>query len=100
MDGDGVDAGERLVQHHEFRFRDQRSRDLEPAAFTARQRESLTVAKVLDTEFIQQHLESSLSLRRRQLEGLENCQNVFLDRELPEDRGFLRQIAEPSAGAL
>src|SRR6266550_3842561 len=37
VDGDGIDAGERLVQQQELRLGDERPRDLEPAPLPAPQ---------------------------------------------------------------
>ena len=38
--GDRIDAGERLVQHHELRLRHERPRDLEAAPLAARERDT------------------------------------------------------------
>ena len=43
---------------------------------------------------------AALALGKRQVHRLEYRQQIFFDRQLPEDRGFLRQIADAPAGAL
>jgi hypothetical protein len=39
------------------------------------------------------------SFSAREFQGLEDRQDVLLHRELPEHRGFLRQVADPEPSA-
>src|SRR6185503_3808612 len=87
--GNGIDARKRLIEHHEFRLRDERPGNLEPSALSAREGESLTLAKVLDAQLVEQRFEALPAFSRGNREGLENRQDVVLHRQLTKDGGLL-----------
>src|SRR5690606_38873742 len=91
VDGDRVDAGERLVQEHELGLAHQRARDLEPAPLAARERVRLGAAQVLEPELVEQALQARLAFGTRQRERLEDRQDVLLYGEATEDRWLLGQ---------
>mmetsp|Transcript_6384 Transcript_6384/g.26028 ORF Transcript_6384/g.26028 Transcript_6384/m.26028 type:complete len:371 (+) Transcript_6384:3-1115(+) len=103
---DRVDARERLVQQDEARLRGQGPGDLDPAAFTAGQRRRRAVAQALDGQVVQQATQQFIDARLAQGPAalvhlqLQHRADVLLDRQLAEDRGLLRQIAQaqPCAG--
>src|SRR5215510_16552082 len=94
MHGNGIHACERLVQHHEFWLCDECAGDLQPAPFATRKGERFTLSEVFDTELMQQRFEAFAALRTGELERLEDREDVVFDGELPEDRRFLREIAD------
>src|SRR5262249_47728760 len=98
--GDGVDARERLVEEHERRRDHQRARDLEASSLTARQRLGLALRQAGAPELVEQDAEALQPLVARKVEGLQDGKDVLLDRELPEDGGLLREVADPPAGPL
>src|SRR5262249_42210509 len=98
--GDRVDAREGLVQEHERGRDHERPRDLETPSLSARQRLRLALGQASDPELVEQDAQPLQSLVVRKVEGLEDGEDVLLDRELPEDGRLLRQIADAPAGAL
>src|SRR5437660_1712643 len=87
-DRDGNDARERLVEQQVLGRRDEGARDLEPAPLAARQRVGCVRRQSRQPELGQQLGRPLAPLRRRQVEGLENGQQVLLHRQLPEDRSL------------
>ena len=61
VDGDRIDAGERLVQQDVGRMRRQRARDLDAAALAARQRDRRRVRDMGDREFRQQAVDHGVA---------------------------------------
>src|SRR5882724_285331 len=92
-DRDRIDARERLVEQQVLGRRDEGARDLEPAPLAARPRVGCVRRQSRQPELGQQLGRPLAPLRRRQVEGLENGQQVLLHRELPEDRRLLWEIA-------
>ena len=82
---DGVDAGEWLVEHHEFRVGHEGPRNLEPAAFSARQRERLVLPKVLDAQLVEQRFQALLSLLFGDRQRFQDRKDVLLDGQLAKD---------------
>ena len=100
LHGDRVDAGERLVEHDELRVDGQTAGYLGAAALTTRQTVTLVLAHLLQTELGDEALELIQLLLMRQLRHLEHRHDIILDRELAEDAGLLRQVADAGAGPL
>ena len=98
-DGDRIDAGQGLVEQHEGGMRGQRPRDLDAAPFAARQGQRRRAPQVGDGEFGQQILERRLAPFAVRIGHLENRANIVFDRQAAEDRGLLRQVADPQPGA-
>src|SRR6266478_1004010 len=80
VNGDGVNAGERLVEQQELRLRHEGARDLEPAALAARKLVRLLMAEVLDRELIEQRLEPPPAFLGIDVQRLEDRHDVFFDR--------------------
>src|SRR5204863_414726 len=91
---------EGLVQQEEARVDDQGARDLDAAALAAGEHVALAAADGLETELVDQPVESLAALTGAQRQGLEDRHQVLLDRQLAEDRGLLRKVADALAGAL
>jgi hypothetical protein len=95
-----VDAGEGLIEQDEGRVRRQRSRDLDAAPLAAREAHAQVVAQVRHVQLLQQALERLLAARIVEVVArLENRLHVVDDRQLAEDRWFLRQVTEAPARA-
>ena len=75
--GDGIDAGERLVEHHELGLRHQRARDLEPPPLAARERVGLAVPQVLDAELVEQRLEARAALGLAEIGSVSRMARMF-----------------------
>ncbi len=97
---DRIDAGEGLVEHHELRLRHECPRNLETAAFAARERVCLGFPQVLDAEFVEQPFQPRLALVPGDGQRLKNREQILLDRKLAEDGRLLREIADAAACAL
>ena len=54
VNGDRVNAGEGLIQHHELRMRHECARDFEPTSFATGQAVGLVASQVLDAQLVQQ----------------------------------------------
>src|SRR5262245_36238416 len=93
-DSDGVNAGERLVEQHILRLAGERASDLEPSPLAAGKRDGGRLAQMGDVKLVEQLVERALSLLAVLLDNLEHAANVALDGEAPEDRRFLRQVAD------
>src|SRR5438874_4607219 len=88
-DGDGIDAGERLVQQQVLRPRHQRPRDLQPPPLAARQRVGRIRGQRGQIELGQQLARPLPPLGSVQVQRLEDGQQVFFHRQFPEDRRLL-----------
>ncbi len=55
---------------------------------------------MLDAQLVEQLLQPLTPLARRDRHGLQNGQDVVLDRKLPKHRGLLRQVADPESRPL
>src|SRR4029077_3823407 len=95
-----IDPRERLVEHHELRRREERSRYLESPPLTAGKCVRLALAQPLDAQFIEKFFEALRALCGREWERLQNRQNVVFDRQLPKDRRLLRKITNASSRPL
>ncbi len=98
--GLGIDAGERLVEQHVVRTAGERAGDLDPPALAAGERDRRRLAMARDAEFLEQRVEVGLAPAPVRLHHLEHRADIVLDVEAAEDRGFLRQIADPEPRAL
>ena len=98
--GDGVNTRERFVQQEERGVAREGARNLEAAAFATRAAHRLRLADMRNLEFLEQFLQAALAFAALHVLRLEDGHDVVLDGELAEDGGFLRQVAEPQAGAL
>src|SRR6266545_4136171 len=79
VDGDGVDAGERLVEQHEGWARGEGARNLDAAALAARQAHGRRRSEPGDTELLEQRVELELALALVRLDRLEHGKNFLLD---------------------
>ncbi len=95
-----IDPRERLVEHHELRSRDERSRYFEAPSLAAGECVRLALAQPLDAQLIEQLLEARRAFCGREWKRLQNRQNVVLDRQLPKDRRLLRKITNASPRPL
>src|SRR6266850_7519722 len=77
----------------------ERPRDLEPPPLAARQGVGLVLGEAGQVELGEQLPEPRRALLVREVERLEDREQVLLDGELAEHRGLLRQVAhaEPAA---
>ena len=95
-----VHASKGLVEEHEQRVGRKRSRNLDTSPLTTRQADAEARAHVPDVQFIEQVLEFLLTSRTIKIVPiLEDRQDVLFNRELAEDRRFLRQVAKTKLGA-
>src|SRR3989449_6625904 len=99
-DGDGVDARERLVEQQVLRRGHQRAGDLQPAPLAARQGEGRVRGERGQVQLRQQLARARATLEHREVERLQNGQQIFLDGQLAEHRRFLRQVAHAHPAAL
>ena len=97
---DGIDAGERLVEQQETRVDHQRARDLDAPPLAAGEHVAAAAAHRLEAELVDQAVQGLAALARAQRQGLEDRHQVFFHRQLAEDRGLLRQVADAAARAL
>jgi hypothetical protein len=93
-DGDGIDAGERLVEQHEFRGDDQRARDFDPAALAPGQRVGRRLGQRGQAKLSQQLRPARAPGRAVERQRLENGREVLLDRQSTEDGRFLWQVPD------
>ncbi len=93
-DRDRIDPGERLVEQNEMRRGGERTRDLDTAALAAGQRDRRGPAQMPDREFGKQRIEHRFAQLGFGLGDFENGADILLDRETPENRRLLRQIAD------
>src|SRR5579859_5061175 len=99
QDRDWVDPGERLIEQDEARLGGERARNFDAAPFAARQADRGAVAQMRDVQVMQQGIELGIDIVLFQLAQFQNGANIFRDGELPEDRGFLRQVGQAQSGA-
>src|SRR5262245_11492297 len=99
-DRDGIDTREGLVQEQVLRRRDQRPRDLETTALAAGERVGRIARERGEVELGQELPGALPALGRREVERLEDGEQVLLDGQLPEYGGFLRQITDALAASL
>src|SRR2546428_436762 len=85
-DGDGVDAGERLVQPQGLPRRHQRPGDLQPPPLAAPLRVGRVRGQRGQIQLGQQFAGPLPPLGGVQIQRLEDGQQVFLNRQFPEDR--------------
>ena len=95
----GSMPGERLVEQDELRRDDQRPRDLGAPPLAARERVGRRRRERRQVQLGEQLAGALPSLRRREVERLEDREDVLLDGEPAEDRGLLRQVADALARA-
>src|SRR4051812_9619143 len=93
-----VDTSEGLVEQHEGGLASQRARNFAAPPLPARQGNGGALAEPRDVELIEERVELPLPLFAIGLDHLENGADVVLDVEAAENRGLLRQVADPEAG--
>ncbi len=102
---DRIDAGKGFVEQDETRTRRQCARNLNPPALAARQRQRSVGPQMRNLQVGQQPIQPLRDLRLAQRPlvfidlQLEHRANVFLGRQLAENRRFLRQIRQPHSSA-
>src|SRR2546429_3210307 len=99
-DRDRVDAREGLVEQEVLRVRDERPGDLEASPLAAGERVGRIGRQRRQPELGEELTRALSSLAARQLERLEDRQEILLDGELAEDRRLLREVADAHAAAL
>jgi hypothetical protein len=96
-DRDRVDPGEGLVEQEKVGREHEAPRDLHAPPLAAREREGLVLPQSLQPELGKQCVAALFPLAGRELECLENREQVLLDRHPPEDRRLLRKVGDPGA---
>ena len=94
-----VHAAERLVEEDQPRLGRERAGDLQPAPLAAGEGQCSRVAEVDQRELLEQLFEAFLALGAGDAERFEHRVHVVGHGHPLEDRGFLREVAHPSAGA-
>src|ERR1700676_3959643 len=97
--GNGIDAAEWLIQHHQLGVGDQGSRDGQPTFLTPAEGQSLIFGEVIDSELPEQLVTAAMAFPPGNSERLEDGENILFDGKLPEDGFFLRKITHPHAGS-
>jgi hypothetical protein len=92
--GDRIDSRERFVEQHELGIEHQRPRDLDTAPLPTGERVSAALRLCGQVELLEEPLQPPTSLGAIGLHGLEDRGDVLGHREVPEDRGFLRQVRD------
>src|SRR5688572_13726120 len=95
-DRDRIDPGEGLVQEQVLGRRHERACDLQPPALAAGERVRRVRRQAGEVQLRQQLARAPPSLVAREVERLEDREQVLLHRQLPEDRRLLRQVPTPS----
>src|SRR5438477_11221040 len=95
VNGARIHAAERLVEHEQCRLGHKRTRDGEPALFTAAQRDGEILRDPFDPELVEQVLATLFSLVLAQWQGLQNGHDVLFDCHFAKDRFFLGEITHP-----
>src|SRR5581483_6553781 len=98
VNGDGVHATERLIQHQQFRLCDQRTRNGEAPFFAAAKRQSDVLGDALNAKLVQELIAAMAPFRFAQRQRLQNSQDVLFHSHLAKDRFFLRQISHAQPG--
>ena len=97
---DRVDPGKGFVEQDELGVGGQRASNLHAASLTAGQAHAEAVGDMVDMEFLQQAFQFCLTPGAVQvLARFEDGHDVVGHRQLAEDRGFLRQVADAGACA-
>src|SRR2546421_2122962 len=97
--GDGVDAGEGLVEEEEARLGEQRPRDLRPTPLPSRELLAQRVGHAEQVELLQHVVGPAARFVAVHAVALEDEEQVLPDGQLAEDARFLRQVAQPHPGA-
>ena len=93
-DGNGVDAHEGLVEKEKAGLGDEGPGDLHPAPFPSGEVVASTVGEAGDVELVQELVEPGRPFLAGKGKGLEHGEDVLPHRELPEDGGFLGEVAD------
>src|SRR5262245_58228729 len=96
---DRVDAREGLVEQDERGLAREGPADLEPPPLSPRERVGLLPGHRVDAELLEEGAGARALLGHGQPAGLEDGTDVLLGRELAEDAGLLRQVADALARA-
>ena len=99
LHGDRVHAREGFVEQDEGRVDGHGARDLRAAALAARELDAEALADLLQAELLDERLDALGLVLLRVGGHLQHGADVLLDREPPEDRGLLRQVAHAQLGA-
>ena len=100
LDGDRVDACERLVEQDEFRIDGYGARDFGPSALASRKLDAKALADFGQAELLDQVFEPLGLIVFRKVRHLQHGLDVVFDREPPEYRSLLRQIPHAFLGAF
>src|SRR5262245_54528643 len=95
-----IDAGERLIEEHEFRLNCERTRDLDATTFAAREANSERIANVAYVQLFEQLFELRLPSRAVEVPPrLKDSADVVRHAQLPKYRRLLREVAQADLGA-
>src|SRR5262245_28978058 len=95
-----IDAGERLVEEHEFGLHRERTRNLDTATLAAREANPERIANVAYVRLFEQLFELRLPSRAVEVPPrLKDSADVVRHAQLPKYRRFLRQVAQAELGA-
>src|SRR5262249_26992178 len=97
-DGDGIDAGEGLVEKDEIWARSDCAGDFDAPAFAARERHGRGFPQMADRKLRQQLVDPCFALVPGRLDDLEHGADVLFNRQAPEHRSLLWQIADAETG--
>lgn len=100
LDGDGIDAAERLVEKNELGVGDQGAGDFELSTLAAAERIGLLISLAGESELVEQRLGALDALASREVECFEDGQEVLNDGEPAEIASFLGEISDSEACAL
>lgn len=100
FDGDGVDGGERLVEHDELGADGQATGYLGASPLTAAETVAVVLAHLLQSELADKALELLFLLFAAEVGHLQHGADVILHRQLAEDARLLCQVADSELGAL
>ena len=89
LHGDGVDTGERLVEHDELRLDGQTAGYLRTAPLTTAELVAEVLAHLAETELLDKLLQLLLLVLPGLAGHLEDTEDVILDAHLTEDGGLL-----------
>src|SRR5262245_26439218 len=95
-----INAGERLVEEHEFGLHRERTRNLDPATLAAREANPERIANVAYVQLFEQLFEFRLPSRAVEVPScLKDSADVVRHAQLPKYRCLLRQVAQAELGA-
>ncbi len=100
VDGERVDAGERLVEQHEVRIDSEATRDLATTTLTARKRGDRALRDLLEPEATDELPRLLVHVRVGEILDLEGHGDVVEDAQTTEEARFLRQIADALPGPV